>query len=60
MNLKELAEYEAMSKYLCDPLPAQTTLWYGYEFNEAGKVEVSMFNILGQKISTQNHVFCNR
>ena len=21
MNLKELAEYEAMSKYLCDPLP---------------------------------------
>jgi len=21
MNLKELAEYEAMSKFLCDPLP---------------------------------------
>ena len=32
------------------PIPAQTTLWYGYEFNEAGKVEVSMFNILGQKM----------
>ena len=32
------------------PVPAQTTLWYGYEFNEAGKVEVSLFNIIGQKM----------
>jgi hypothetical protein len=33
------------------PVPAQTVLWYGYEFNEAGKVEVSMFDIIGQKMN---------
>ena len=32
------------------PIPAQTTLWYGYEFTEAGRVEVSMVNILGQRM----------
>jgi hypothetical protein len=32
------------------PIPAQTMVWYGYEFNEAGKAEVSLFNILGQKM----------
>jgi hypothetical protein len=32
------------------PIPAQTTLWFGYEFTEAGKVEVSLVNILGQKM----------
>jgi hypothetical protein len=32
------------------PVPAQATLWYGYEFNEAGKVEVSMFDMIGQKM----------
>ena len=32
------------------PVPALTNLWYGYEFNEAGKVEVSLFNIIGQKM----------
>ena len=32
------------------PVPAQTMLWFGYEFTEAGKVEVSMTNVLGQKM----------
>jgi len=33
------------------PVPAQTTLWYGYEFTQGGKVEVSMINVLGQKMN---------
>ena len=32
------------------PIPAQITIWYGYEFTESGKVEVSMYNIIGQKM----------
>jgi hypothetical protein len=32
------------------PIPAQLTEWYGYEFAEAGKIEVSMFTITGQKM----------
>lgn len=32
------------------PVPAVTTVWYGYEFNEAGKVEISLFNIIGQRM----------
>ena len=30
------------------PIPAHGTLWFGYEFNESGKVQVSLMNILGQ------------
>ena len=33
------------------PIPAQNTLWYGYEFTEPGKTEVSLLNILGQKMN---------
>ena len=33
------------------PVPAQTILWFGYEFTEAGKVEVNMTNVLGQKMN---------
>lgn len=33
------------------PIPAQATLWFGYEFTESGKVEVSMFDIIGQKMN---------
>jgi len=33
------------------PIPAQTTIWYGYEFTEPGKVQVSMFDIIGQKMN---------
>jgi len=32
------------------PIPSQTTEWYGYEFGEAGKVEVSLYNMIGQKM----------
>jgi hypothetical protein len=32
------------------PIPAQTMLWYGYEFNEPGKVEVSLYDMIGQKM----------
>ena len=31
------------------PIPAQITEWYGYEFAQAGKVEVSMYDIAGKK-----------
>jgi len=30
------------------PVPAHGTLWFGYEFNESGKVQVSLLNIIGQ------------
>jgi hypothetical protein len=32
------------------PIPAQTIEYYGYEFAEPGKVEVSMYNIAGQRM----------
>ncbi len=35
----------ALSVY---PIPATTQLWFGYEFNQAGKVEVMLINELGQ------------
>jgi hypothetical protein len=33
------------------PIPAQTTIWYGYEFTEAGKIQVNLFDIIGQKMN---------
>ncbi len=32
------------------PVPAQATLWFGYEFSEAGKVEINLYNVAGQKM----------
>ena len=32
------------------PIPTHSLEWYGYEFGESGKVEVSMVNMLGQKM----------
>jgi hypothetical protein len=43
----EKGEVGSFSVY---PIPAYTTIWYGYQFNEPGKAEVSMFNILGQRM----------
>jgi hypothetical protein len=33
------------------PVPASATVWYGYEFTEPGNAEVSLVNILGQKLN---------
>ena len=30
------------------PIPSSGTVWFGYEFNEPGKVQVSLLNIIGQ------------
>lgn len=43
-------EKEAEGAFSVYPVPAATVLWYGYEFNEPGKVEVSMYDLLGQKL----------
>ena len=32
------------------PVPTKVTEWYGYEFPEAGHVEVLLYNIIGQKM----------
>ena len=32
------------------PIPTHDIEWYGYEFGEAGKVEISMYNMMGQKM----------
>ena len=32
------------------PVPAQNTLWYGYEFSETGKVEIEFFDMTGKKL----------
>ena len=32
------------------PNPTQARLWFGYEFTQTGKVEVSLYNIVGQKL----------
>ncbi len=43
-------EQNPEGSFVVYPIPAQTTLWFGYEFTESGKVQISMFNILGQKM----------
>ena len=32
------------------PVPTHGMEWYGYEFSETGKVEISMYNMVGQKM----------
>ena len=32
------------------PIPAQNTLWFGYEFSQSGKVEVEFYDISGKKL----------
>jgi hypothetical protein len=44
-------EKEADGSFSVYPNPAQNKLWFGYEFTQTGKVEVSMFNIAGQKMN---------
>ncbi|MBP6730474.1 MAG: T9SS type A sorting domain-containing protein [Chitinophagales bacterium] len=33
------------------PVPATTKLWFGYMFNQAGKIEVQLYNVLGQPLN---------
>jgi hypothetical protein len=44
-------EKSADGSFSVYPIPAQTTVWYGYEFTETGKIQVSMFDIIGQKMN---------
>ncbi len=32
------------------PIPARTTVWFGYEFSGAGNINMSLYNMLGQKL----------
>ena len=32
------------------PNPTSARLWFGYEFPQTGKIEVSLYNIIGQKL----------
>ncbi|MCW3125210.1 MAG: hypothetical protein JWO03_868 [Bacteroidetes bacterium] len=43
-------EKEANGSFSVYPNPTQATLWFGYEFAETGKVEVSLYDIVGQKL----------
>lgn len=46
LDVEKLA-YGSFSVY---PVPATDKLWFGYEFPQEGKVEVAMFDALGQKL----------
>lgn len=40
------------------PVPATTQLWFGYQFNQTGKIEVRIYNVLGQPLNytlTENY-----
>lgn len=42
------------------PNPTTDQLWFGYEFSQSGKVEVTLFNVVGQKLNyTLNESYDN-
>ncbi len=43
-------EKEADGAFSVYPNPTSDKLWFGYEFNQTGKVEVSLYDIVGQKL----------
>jgi hypothetical protein len=43
-------EREAFGSFSLYPIPATDKLWFGYEFPEEGKVEIAMYDALGQKL----------
>lgn len=43
-------EKEADGAFSVYPNPTNAKLWFGYEFNQTGKVEVSLYDIVGQKL----------
>lgn len=42
---------DAFGSFVLYPNPAVDNLWYGFTFPESGKINVSVYNDLGQKIS---------
>ena len=43
-------EKEADGAFSIYPNPAKETVWFGYEFSQSGKAEITLYNIAGQKL----------
>jgi hypothetical protein len=43
-------EKEANGSFSVYPNPTQAKLWFGYEFLQSGKVDVTLYDVLGQKL----------
>jgi hypothetical protein len=46
---------EDFGSFVVYPNPAVDNVWYGFQFPEPGKISVSVYNTLGQKISDVYH-----
>jgi hypothetical protein len=52
---EEIENGGALSLY---PVPANSQLWFGYQFNQQGRIEVMLYNTLGQPLNyslTENY-----